>query len=215
MTNRTATSRREFVRLASSLAGAFAIGCGADGKDEAPAAPTATDPTGCAPRTVDGWLVPSNPDVHLPHLGGAPDTPAGWSLAVFVDGLVPGAHLDPLGKPGALDVGVPGMFFDPELPAARFVTLLVAVLDTVASKLVPGATLGTLPPERREEAVDKVMEEELLGFAAQLVKLGYYSSTTAACLLGYPGPNAGYIAHPSFSFRAPMSTELTTDGNYP
>ncbi len=68
----------------------------------------------------------------LPSLGGAPDTADGRAVAAFVDTVVPGAHRDPTGAPGGLDVDAPAMFFDPELPAAPFVPILVLALDARA-----------------------------------------------------------------------------------
>ena len=216
MSQRMAQNRREFIRLASAMAALIATGCDHD----APVTeqPISHDPdlddSACPVPSEEGWLVPSNPDVDLPHLGGAPDNATGWSVAVFVDTALPGKRLDPTGVAGALDVGVPSMFFDPELPAAAFVTFLAVLLDSVAEKIVPGKTFGTLPLDQRDEAVDEALKLELMSFALQLVKLGYYSSPTAACILGYPGANPGYIDNRHFSFKRAMSTEITNDGNY-
>lgn len=208
-------NRRDFIRLASAMAALFAAGCGDDAP--APAQPVQDpdlDTDTCPSPTEQGWLVPSNPDVDLPHLGGAPDNDAGWSVAVFVDAALPGKRLDPTGAAGALDVGVPGLFFDPELPAASFVAVLAILLDGVADEVAPGKTFGTLTLEERDEGVTKAMEIELMSFALQLVKLGYYSSPAAACVLGYPGANPGYVDDPSLSFKTKLTEEVTTDGNY-
>jgi len=167
------------------------------------------------PKRQDGWLTPSAPDVELPHLGGAPDTKQGWSIAAFVDAIVPSAHSDPTGAVGGLDVGAPALFFDPELPALEFVGALATFLDLTANSLVPGTSFGTLPPARREEAVEKALDLDLMEFAVQLAKLAYFSSEGAACHLGYPGANPGYYDDPNFSFEEKLATEITTDGNFP
>ncbi len=136
-------------------------------------------------------------------------------MAAFVDTVVPGAHQDPTGAVGGIDVGVPGMFFDPELPAAEFVGVLVGFLDSVAAGSFEGETFAFLTPEQRIVALDQAMTLDLMGLAVQLAKLGYYSSTDAACHLGYPGANPGWVDDDDFSFGVAMATELTEDGNYP
>ncbi len=206
-------SRRQFIQLATMMAAALATRC--DGTDPTAGGPPLAGLHPCLPPRPAAWLTPSNPDVDLPHLGGAPDTPQGWSVAAFVDAIVPGAHRDETGAPGGIDVGAPALFFDPELPAAAFVGPLVLVLDLNANSLVPGTTFGTLPADRREEAVEQALEVDLLEFAVQMAKLAYYSSEGAGCHLGYPGANPGYVDDPDFGFGVPLATEITEDGNYP
>jgi hypothetical protein len=129
-----------------------------------------------------------------------------------------GAHRDPTGAPGAIDVRVPALFFDRALPAAALVGLIRVVLDSVASE-VGGRPFSRLTIAQRELALqlalDRVPEAE---FAVQLVRLGYFASSVAARHLGYPGPNPGYRSDPDFSFgEDPLTREVTlaTDGNYP
>ncbi len=204
-------NRRAFLRLATVAAAAFMASCGDDSPTPTPGPPADE----CVPQRQDGWLRPSDPEVQLPHLGGAPDTRQGASIAAFVDTIVPSAHRDPTGAPGGLDVGAPALFFDPDLPALEFAGALATFLDLTANSLVAGSNFGTLPPERREEAVEKALDLDLMEFAVQLAKLAYFSSEGAACHLGYPGANPGYFDDPDFSFDKSLATEITKDGNFP
>ncbi len=212
-------SRREFLRVASIAAAAFASGCAADGSPPEPTPEPPTPPPGpdpCLEDPLDEWLAPSDQTVGLPHLGGAPDTPTGWAVAAFVDTIVPGAWRDPTGAPGGIDVGAPGAFFDPALPAAEFVGVLAGFLDIMATQVVEGATFAALDVEQRIEAVERATDSlDLVELAIQLAKLSYFSSPQGACHMGYPGANLGYIDDPNFSYGVPMADEITDDGNYP
>ncbi|MFO0560203.1 MAG: hypothetical protein U0269_19460 [Polyangiales bacterium] len=208
--------RRRFLQLFAALAAQLAQACGpravlssdsgdatSDGADT-----DATDSSAAPPAHVTG----------LPMLGGAPDTLVGHAIACLCDTVIPGAHRDPTGAPGAIDARVPALFFDRALPAAALVGLIRVVLDGVASE-VGGRPFARLSIEQRETALqlalDRVPEAE---FAVQLVRLGYFASPVAARHLGYPGPNPGYRSDPDFSFgEAPLAREVTlaTDGNYP
>ncbi|MBT3224276.1 MAG: hypothetical protein HN348_34845 [Proteobacteria bacterium] len=209
--------RREFIRLALVASAAFAVACD---KTVDFVGCTDVEDTGalnpCLPSPDDEWLEPSNADVGLPHLGGAPDTEEGWAIAAFVDTIMPGAHRDPTGAPGGIDAGAPGMFFDPELPAYEFVPLLVGFLDGVAANKFPGETFATIATDERDEVVETAVAAlDLMELAIQLVKLATFSSEGSTCHLGYPGPNAGYFDDPHFTFGEAMATEVTSDGNYP
>lgn len=210
------TERRRFLQLFAAIAAQLAQSCGpravlssdsGDATSDA-AAPDATDSSAEPPAHVTG----------LPTLGGAPDTLAGHAIACLCDTVIPGAHRDPTGAPGAIDAGVPALFFDRALPAAALVGLIRVVLDSVATE-VAGRPFARITVEQRESALqlalDRVPEAE---FAVQLVRLGYFASSVAARHLGYPGPNPGYRSDPDFSFgEAPLAREVTlaTDGNYP
>jgi len=207
------TSRRQLLRLLAAAAAAFAAGCDSKPDEVAPGSGAPRGP--CLPAPPAEWLVPSDPRVALPHLGGAPDTAQGWTIAVFCDTVIPGAHRDPEQAPGAIDVGAPAMFYDPALPALPLVGLLATFLDATANQVVTGASFGTLPPERRDEALEQALDLELMEFAVQLARLAYYSSAGAACHLGYPGANPGYVDDADFSFKTALATEITEDGNYP
>jgi hypothetical protein len=196
VTPRRRVGRRQFLRAAQAFAGAAAwtlSGCGRDISSDGP------------PDTQGG----------LPGLGGAPDTAHGWTIAAFCDTVVPGAYRDPEGTPGAIDVGAVGPFFDDALPAAPFVPLLATLLDAYARD-VAGGTFLEASPEERDEALAKLLDEvDLVEFAVQLAKLAYYVSEPAEHVLGFPGPNPGYVDDPDFSFGVPLATEITGDGNLP
>jgi hypothetical protein len=190
-----AFNRREFIRVAALASSAFAIpAClGRDGLP--PAAPVGP--------------------VGLPHLGGAPDTDVGRTVAAFVDTVIPGAYRDPTGAPGGIDVNAPGLFFDPTLPALPFVPVLAFFLDQVSRQMF-GRAFAELSVAERDQALGHALEvAEPLDFAVQLAKLAYYSSPGAAQRLGYPGANPGYVHDPDFSFNRPMTREITSDGNLP
>ena len=189
-------SRREFVRIAGSLAGLAAVpGLAACGDAAGTAQPVAP--------------------AKLPSLGGAPDTDEGWAIAAFCDTVVPGKYRDPEGTPGAIDTGAPALFFDPTLPALPYVGLLVVVLDGFAKKQVPGAAFIDLTPDQRDAALAEAAGAvDIMYFAIELAKLAHFSSTAAGAALGYPGANPGWVTDPDFSFNRPMSREITVDGNY-
>lgn len=190
-------TRREFTELMAAATAAFAAhACGVPAK-----------------RPTKPYV--ESPD--LPSLGGAPDTPEGRTVAAFLDTVVPGKHRDPTGAPGALDVSAAKEFFDPNTPVKNFVPLLVLVLDSVANS-EHGAAFAELKPAQREEVLGKI-EATLpeIGFAIQLAKVAYYASDEAGRHLGYPGANAGYIDHPSFSFKRALAQPAasTLNPNHP
>ncbi len=152
----------------------------------------------------------------LPHLGGAPNTPQGRTVAAFVDTIVPGRHRDETAASGGIDVGVPGVFFDTTLPIHQFTGLLSSNADFWATQVVPGKLFAELSVTDRDRAVDMALENlPEMQYAVQMVQLAYYSSPGAACLLGYPGANPGYVNDPDMSLGKPVSTEVTSDGNLP
>jgi hypothetical protein len=192
-TNLQQFSRREFIRVASAAAGLFAL----------------NDLAGCSSDTP-------NAGAGLPSLGGAPNTDEGRTIAAFVDTVVPGRYRDPKGAPGGIDVGAPGLFFDPTLPALPFVPLLVLVLDSQAALAFNGASFQSLTVAQRETVILASLDAApQVDFAMTLAKLAYFSSDGAAKYLGYPGANNGYINDPNFSFGTALTTEITSDGNLP
>jgi hypothetical protein len=181
-------SRREFIRIAGAATSAFAVF------------------GGCAPA-------PDPDSPRLPSLGGGPDSHDGRVVAAFVDTIVPGRHRDPRGTPGALDVGATAMFFDPDLPALKFVPLLVTFLDGGANRLFNN-DFDQLHPSQRDAVVDDALAGFApMEFAVQLAKLAYFSSAGGMAALGYPGANDGYRDHPDFSFGGALTREITADGN--
>jgi hypothetical protein len=209
-------SRREFLRFVAYATSALAAACGGvrsmgDGGAEGGLDAAVESGTGGeAAMTADAS------GVGLPHLGGAPNTNDGRAIAAFVDTVVPGRFRDPTGAIGGIDVGAPGLFFDPELPAARLVTLLRLILDGVARDLFAGRVFAALSFEERDRALEiGLMRVPELEFGIQLAKLAFYSSQEAGRAIGYPGPNPGYVRDPDFSFGRAMAREITRDGNLP
>lgn len=197
-------SRREFLRVATLAAGAFA----APGALSCGPGPTASDAGADASDPSDGGAF------DLPTLGGAPDTDEGRAIAAFVDTVVPGRHRDPTGAVGGIDVGAPAFFFDTSLPAAQYVGVLVLALDGTASRLHRVRRFSALTPEQRESVVEEALRTTpVFAFAVQLAKLAYFASPEAGAHLGYPGANTGYVDDADFSFGRAMATEITTDGN--
>ena len=204
--------RRAFVQLCSIALAALAPACPGRGTPTPDASDASTgdasvdtSPADAAPANYSG----------LPTLGGAPDTYLGHTIAAFVDTVIPGAHRDPLGKPGGIDVGAPALFFDPQLPAAPLLPLVRSFLDGKARTQYM-LLFVQLTPEQRDRTLESIIAETpLMEFAIQLARLAFFSSDGAGRALGYPGANPGYRNDPNFSFGVATCTELTTDGNYP
>jgi hypothetical protein len=189
--------RREFIQRVSILAGAFAL------------------PAACGDNQVpSGKPDAGGADFNLPTLGGAPNTHTGRVIAAFCDTIIPGAYRDPLQKPGPIDVGACGLFFDPTLPAAQYVSILVTALDGFSRSMYKGKQFDEISPDDRDAVVAAAeASEDLMEFAIQLAKLAFYSSDGAGAYLGYPGPNTGYWADADFTFGIPLATEMTKNGN--
>jgi hypothetical protein len=201
---RVSLTRRKLLQVAGVAAAAFAapgafLGCDGGGGE---------DPD--AGASGDGGERPFD----LPTLGGAPDTHDGRTIAALVDTVVPGRHRDPTLAPGGIDVGAPAFFFDPALPAAAYVSLLVLTLDSTSRTVHRVGRFTDLTPEQREGVVERALEDvAVFEFAVQLAKLAYYASAEAGAHLGYPGANAGYVDDADFSFGVALAREITTDGN--
>ncbi|MBU52750.1 MAG: hypothetical protein CL920_29010 [Deltaproteobacteria bacterium] len=142
-------------------------------------------------------------------------TPEEKTIEAFCEVCMPGLQNDPKKIPGAVEACAVAMFFDPELPAHPYVPLIVSLLNS-QSQNAHGDDFTALTYEKQIEVVDFLDQNiQLFGFAIMLVRLAYYSSEQAAYYLGYPGANGGYVSHDHFSFRKPMSEEMTKDGNLP
>jgi hypothetical protein len=211
----TTWDRREFMKLLGVATTALGAACTgrrlvapADIGDAAAFDAASTD------AATDESVLDANP-TGLPSLGGAPDTAQGRTVAAFCDTVLPGRYRDPLGKPGAIDANTPALFFDPALPAAPLVPLLVLLLDSAARRS-NGRQFASLSPDEREQTlIAAVVDVPELEFGIQLVKLGFYSSDVVREYLGYPGANDGYRNDPDFTFGVAVATERTTDGNLP
>lgn len=141
------------------------------------------------------------------------------AIEAFCEVCIPGTKTDPIKDPhkklGAVDVCAVALFFDPELPAAALVGLIVGTLNSKSKELYLDDFVN-LTYEQQIAVVDELDQKvSIFGFAIQLAKLAYYSSESAAYVLGYPGANSGYDKNPNFSFGKAMSKEMTKDGNLP
>ncbi len=205
-----AATRREFLRLAALLTAVWSTSsCSADDAPKPGSTKLCSDLDEVGER-------PSGEALDLPHLGGAPNTTQGRTVAAFVDTIVPGRHRDETGAPGGIDAGVPGVFFDTTLPIHQFTGLLSANADFWATQVVPGKLFTELSVADRDRAVDMALENlPEMQYAVQMVQLAYYSSPGAACLLGYPGANPGYVNNPDMSLGEAVTIEITSDGNLP
>jgi|GEM_PF-2002921 len=194
-------ARRAFFERALAFAAFVALpACAAEKSGDAP------------PGEGDGEPRPKD----LPTLGGAPDTAQGRTLAAFCDAIVPGKHRDPTGAPGAIDVGAPGLFFDPSLPAAQYVGLLALLLGSESQNRFDGREFVELTPDERDQVILALTRDDSpLELAIQLAKLAYFATAEGGAHLGYPGANSGYVNAPTFSFGRPMAKEITSDGNMP
>lgn len=190
-------SRRAFGRLAFGLTAILAqglsnLGCG-------PHAPPSNDPF-------------NKPEPPLPACS-IPDTDEARTLEAFCETCIPGRKTDPTQKPGAVEACAVALFYDPELPAAPLVPLIVGLINDKSQELFKKQFVA-LSPDQQIQAIDDLDRKiEIFGFAIQLVRLAFYSSEIAAYQLRYPGANSGYATHPNFSFRRPMAQEISTDGN--
>lgn len=211
----TSIDRRRFCELLAAAAGALMMeGCA----DRAPAIADSSEPDppdagdeGGAPAT--DWSATAE----LPSLGGAPDTHDGRVIAAFVDTIVPGSHRDPTGAVGALDVDAAGVVFDPRLPAAELVPLLVAFLDSVAAPEYERPFDELIPSEREQVVVAAIELLPEMSFAVQMAKLATYTTPQAQAHLGYPGPNPGYAKDPNFTFGEALAKPhpAAVEGNLP
>lgn len=208
---RTAVHRREFLRLLGVAGAALAA-------NACIPAPTtrAGAPALCAEHDAIGDT-PTDEALDLPHLGGAPNTPEGRAVAAFVDTVVPGRHRDPTGAPGGIDVGAPALFFDPAFPAERFLGAFILLANGYARDLFSADTFAQLTPEERDTVIEQASADiPEIQFAIQLAKVASLATPGYACHLGYPGANDGYVNDDDFSFGdAPLTTEITSDGNLP
>jgi len=209
--------RRVFCQLLASAAGAFAVQA-CQGESDERLADTETAGADSAPPPSDtaqaiDWE--ATPD--LPSLGGAPDTHEGRVVAAFVDTVVPGKHRDPTGVVGGLDVGAPGAIFDERLPSAALIPVLVAFLDSVSTSEFERSFDALIPAEREEALASSLELLPQMGFAVQMAKLATYAAPETHAALGYPGPNAGYLDDPTWTFGSALAAPhpATVGGNFP
>lgn len=153
-----------------------------------------------------------------PGFAAEPETDKQRTVAAIVDTVVPGPESDPAGGPGALEAGALNLIYDRFYPAWDYLDSVVVLVDHTARQEF-SATFEELELEQREQVL--LEAQELLPFLRHLYRFirGVFfadlHSGTGSDYLGFPGPNLGYIEHPDFSFRRPMSEELSDDGNLP
>ena len=171
-----------------------------------------------------------------PAMGARPDYPGGFTrgltpgfavapigdeheiIATMVDTILPGKATDPDGSPGALEAGALNLMYDSFYPARPYVPTIVQMLESL-SQDNHGVPFVELSQDEREEVLLSAQEiVPFLRHAYRFVRSVYYAGLhdgTGLHELDFPGPNLGYIDHPEFSFRKPMSQEATDDGNMP
>lgn len=137
------------------------------------------------------------------------------TLFALADTVVPGAHEDPKGRPGAIDACALEILLDPSLPVIQAAPIVVVVLDELAKKS-HGKSYKELTLSQRTEVTHAAEKTTpLLGYLFKFIRGIYYVSQVAYDEIGYAGPNLGYINHPDFSLREPLGEEMTAEGNLP
>lgn len=161
------------------------------------------------------------PDPDVATLPGAcfgPLTEEERIVAAMVDTVVPGRQSDPTGAPGALDTCALNLIYDEFWPFVDYLPVLLPLLDdTSRNRFEVGFADATL--EQRTEVLRTVEGAvPFVRLAYRFVRSTFYAGMynfEGTNYLGWAGPNLGYRDHEEFSFREPVSEELTTDGNLP
>jgi len=139
-------------------------------------------------------------------------------LAAIIDTVVPGSTSDPTGAPGALEAGALNLTYDDFYPVRPYIAAMVQLIQLQADRR-HGSAFDDLTLEQREGVLWDT--QELLPFLRHAYR--FFRGVFFADLHGgvgsqyidFPGPNLGYVDHPEFSYRRPMSEEMTEDGNMP
>ena len=139
-------------------------------------------------------------------------------VAAIIDTVVPGAETDPSGAPGALEAGALNLIYDRFYPALDYLDSVIFLVERTAIQEF-SASFEDLDLEQRQQVL--LAAQETLPFLRHLYR--FIKSVFFADLHGgvgsdyvdFPGPNLGYVEHPDFSFRRPMSQEKSDDGNLP
>lgn len=139
-------------------------------------------------------------------------------IAAIIDTVLPAASSDPSGAAGAPEAGALNLSFDRYYPLRDFIPAIVLLVDGQARQ-THGKAFAELDREPREALLAEVQESlPFLRHAYRFIRSVYYAALhgdVGSKALGFPGPNLGYVDHPDFSFRKPMSQELTSDGYLP
>ena len=139
-------------------------------------------------------------------------------VAAIVDTVVPGKDVDPDGVPGARESCALNLIYDEFYPFVQVLPSLLLLVDTKASSLYSRTFMECTFKERTKVLQEAEDTLPLIRLAYRFIRSTFYASTynmVGAAHLNWPGPNLGYTDHPDFTFGAPLSRELTRDGNLP
>jgi hypothetical protein len=139
-------------------------------------------------------------------------------VAAIVDTVVPGADADPTGAPGALDACAMNLVYNAFFPFMEYLPVIVGGVTGLADQEYGKSFMDCTLEERT--GVLKKFEEVLpiTRLAYRFIRSAFYGAAynmVGTNYLNWPGPNLGYIDHEDFSFREPVSDELTEEGNLP
>jgi len=139
-------------------------------------------------------------------------------VAAIVDTVVPGEDVDPDGIPGARESCALNLIYDEFYPFVQALPFMLLLVDTKAGSLHGKTFMECTFNERTKVLREAEDSLPLIRLAYRFIRSTFYASTynmVGAAHLNWPGPNLGYTDHPDFSFNAPLSRELTRDGNLP
>ncbi len=165
------------------------------------------------------WLPLDEPPWECtPAFGVAARNPEQQVMAAIIETVLPGAATDPAGTIGALEAGALDLAYDRYYPLRDYIPVIVQLIEA-AARSHGGGGFASLDRETREAILNEVQHSlPFLRHAYRFIRSVYYADLHG-CVgsreLGFPGPNLGYVNHPAFSYRRPMSQERTPDGHLP
>ena len=140
------------------------------------------------------------------------------TVAAIVDTVVPGRQSDPEGDPGAIDSCAVNLIYDEFWPFVSALPLILSLVNNLASDLHSKTFLECDLKQRTQVLAQAETKLPLIRLAYRFIRSAFYAvnfNMVGAGYLSWPGPNLGYLDHEEFSFRKPVSKELTKDGNLP
>ena len=177
---------------------------------------------GAASVTLLASILESCGDALVGQCGGAgvacrvPTTDDERTFVAIADTVVPGCASDPDGRPGAVEGCVLNLASDPALRVSTFVPLLVSVADTESQSSFGRRFVELSLEERTQVLAQAESLAPTLSYAFRFFRAAHYGglyNDAGPRSLGYPGGNLGYIDDADFSFRRPIGSERTKDGN--
>ncbi len=193
-------SRRRFLETASDWSLRVLLGCVAG-----PRLAGALEPGGFARAPLAGACLTA-------------ETPLEKTLAAILETVVPGAETDPEAAPGAIEACAMNLLSDGAFPFRENAQLISGLMDGLATA-AHGVPFAALPPNEREPLLIEAQESlPLLRLAYRAIRSAFYGGAyngVGLDYVGFPGPNLGYRHLPEFSFRKPVSKELTDEGWMP